>query len=148
MAALRYLHLHLKKRWFNLIKAGVKKEEYRVIKPKYISEFMDEACPEFCNSDKYCFNINATFKTFDRVAFYLAYPGKKDKDCRIVFKNPVIRIGKGRDDWGAPPTNVFIISWGEPADKLSDLVTDLIASQKPLDPDDARFLEDNLGSLV
>lgn len=113
MTAYRVLHLHLKQRWFEKIQSGEKTEEYRLIKPKYIAEFMDEVCTEFCNSDKYCFNINATFRQFDRVAFYAAYPRKDQADRRVVFKNPVIRIGRGLEKWGAPPYNVFIISWGE-----------------------------------
>ncbi len=34
------LILPLKKKWFDMIKAGIKKEEYREIKPYYIRKFI------------------------------------------------------------------------------------------------------------
>ena len=36
---MKTLTLSLKKQWFDLIKAGVKKEEYREIKPRYLEMF-------------------------------------------------------------------------------------------------------------
>ena len=37
---MKTLTLSLKKQWFDLIKAGIKKEEYREIKPHYIRQFI------------------------------------------------------------------------------------------------------------
>ena len=37
---MKALTLHIKKKWFDLIKAGIKKEEYREIKPHYIRQFI------------------------------------------------------------------------------------------------------------
>ena len=37
---MKTLTLSLKKQWFDMIKAGIKKEEYREIKPHYIRQFI------------------------------------------------------------------------------------------------------------
>lgn len=37
---MKTLTLPLKKQWFDMIKAGIKKEEYREIKPHYIRQFI------------------------------------------------------------------------------------------------------------
>lgn len=45
---------------------------------------------------------------------YEAYTKADDTERRLVFKNPKIRIGTGRPEWGAEPgKNYFVISWGE-----------------------------------
>ena len=36
---MKTLTLSLKKQWFDMIKAGIKKEEYREIKPRYLEMF-------------------------------------------------------------------------------------------------------------
>jgi len=39
---MRILHLTLKKKWFDLILSGIKKEEYRAIKPYWDTRFSKE----------------------------------------------------------------------------------------------------------
>jgi hypothetical protein len=44
--------------------------------------------------------------------FTLGYPKKTDTERRIVFKNPKIRVGTGRPEWGAEHGKLyFVISW-------------------------------------
>ena len=119
----RTLYLPLKKKWFDMIKSGVKKEEYRAIKPHYISRFFD--CDEreldsswsclaaFPNTTKMVNDYLTTkMKRFDRVVFTLGYPKADDKERRLEFKNPRIRIGTGKKEWGADIlVNYFVISW-------------------------------------
>ena len=45
-----HIHLNLKKKWFDMIFSGDKKEEYRDIKPYYINLLIDKK-PEFKNWD-------------------------------------------------------------------------------------------------
>lgn len=45
---MKLLHLTIKKKWFDLIKSGKKKEEYREIKPYYQQRFFkDDKIKEF-----------------------------------------------------------------------------------------------------
>ena len=99
---MKTLTLPLKRKWFEMIKAGVKKEEYRAITPYWIKRLLEN--PE----DK----ERAKFKSFDRLVFTLGYPKADDTERRLVFKNPKIRIGTGRPEWGAEPGKMyFVITW-------------------------------------
>jgi len=55
-----------------------------------------------------------TLKNFDRLVFTLGYPKADDTERRLTFKNPKIRIGTGRPEWGAEPGKLyFVITWSE-----------------------------------
>ena len=122
---MKKLTLSLKKKWFDMIKAGVKKEEYReqreywikrllTCSEKYLDALWDNASAypnstEILNRDlKNLFRI----KQFDRLVFTLGYPKAGDTERRLTFKNPRIRIGTGKTEWGAEPgVNYFCITW-------------------------------------
>ena len=124
---MKTLTLSIKKKWFDLIKAGIKKEEYReqseywikrllLCSEKYLDSLWDIASvypnsTEILNRDlKNLFRI----KHFDILIFTLGYPKAGDNERRLVFKNPKIRIGEGRPEWGAAPgKNYFVITWEE-----------------------------------
>ena len=124
---MKTLTLSLKKQWFDMIKAGIKKEEYRAINEYWIKSLLE--CTErdldaiwdtfaaFPDTTKQLNNelenINA-FKSFDRIVFTLGYPKADDTERRLTFKNQKIRIGQGRPEWGAEPGKMyFVISWEE-----------------------------------
>ena len=97
------LTFSLKRQWFNMIKSGEKKEEYREK-----SEYWQRRLYRSMDAN------DAEFKQFDRLVFTLGYPKAGDTERRLVFKNPRIRIGTGRPEWGADPgTNYFVITWEE-----------------------------------
>ena len=62
---MRILHLVLKNQWYQMIESGIKKEEYREIKPYWQSRFMN--CYQnnsYCMSGNRCLSsgfINANF---------------------------------------------------------------------------------------
>lgn len=86
------LVLSLKQEWFDLIKAGIKKEEYRELKPYWQKRLK--------------------FHYFDSLVFTLGYPKLEDTERRLVFKNPCISIGTGRPEWGAEFGRLyFVITW-------------------------------------
>ena len=100
------LILPLKKRWFDMIKSGVKKAEYREIKPFWIKRLI---LPLSVNGR---ILHESMFKKFDEVVFTLGYPKSNDKERRIVFKNPKIKIGLGKVIWGAQlRKKYFVITW-------------------------------------
>ena len=96
----RVLTLHLKKPWFDLIKRGVKIEEYREINDYWMKRLIVGA---------------EQFRIFDEVHFAVAYPPKKDKEKWIRIKGPIkIWVGLGRTDWGAEPgKDYFVITWNK-----------------------------------
>ena len=114
---MKTLTLSLKKQWFELIKAGVKKEEYREIKDFYRARFFDgwdavQAGGIYWYNQQ--FEKYPQYQYFDRLVFTLGYPKADDTERRLTFKNPRIRIGTGRPEWGAEAgKKYFVITWEE-----------------------------------
>ena len=113
---MKTLTLSLKKQWFDMIKAGIKKEEYREICDYWGVRFAgrDVWANEFCIKDV----GEIALKHFDRLVFTLGYPKADDTERRLTFKNPKIRISTGRPEWGAEPGKLyFVISWDKEMEK-------------------------------
>lgn len=120
---MKILTLHLKRKWFDMIKAGEKKEEYRkqtcywskrflTCDEKFLDELWDDACVHPNTLERFNYNFKIAIKQFDRIRFVLGYAKSTDKERIIEFKNPKIRIGTGRPEWGAVPgVNYFVITW-------------------------------------
>ena len=105
---MKTLTLSLKKQWFDMIKAGIKKEEYREIKPYYNTRFCEPI------NSRIFYPGETGAKTFDRLVFTLGYPKADDTERRLTFKNPKIRIGTGKPEWGAEQGKLyFVITWSE-----------------------------------
>lgn len=107
------LTLSLKRKWFNMIKAGVKLEEYRECKDYWIDRFA-----KLCGTYEYFFSQEgremkkAANLKCDKLVFTLGYPKAGDASRRLEFNAPKIRIGEGRPEWGAEPgKNYFVITW-------------------------------------
>lgn len=94
------LILPIKKKWFDMILSGEKKEEYREIKLYWTSRFMKE--------------LGFPMNEIENVHKLLARRGKT-KDIDVVFRNGYSRssptllarvrlsIGYGNPEWGAEP---------------------------------------------
>lgn len=126
---MKVLHLTLKKKFFDLIASGEKKEEYRdmkiywlkrFFKPKYsISyedyypyEFLDELMkfPD-CNLDEILRLFGACRVNFDVIQFKNGY-GKNSPVIRIEFKG--VSIGNAKPEWSDNwQGNVFVIKLGK-----------------------------------
>ena len=105
---MKILDLSLTYRWYDMIASGVKKEEYREIKPYYNTRFCEPI------KSRIFYTGESGVKTFDRLVFTLGYPKAGDKERRLEFNNPKIRIGEGRPEWGAEPGKLyFVITWEE-----------------------------------
>lgn len=103
---MKTLTLSLKKQWFDMIKSGEKKEEYREINRYWIARLV-AAMEPFTGTV-------LSFTNFDTLVFTLGYPKADDTERRLVFKNTKISIGTGKPEWGAEPgKNYFIITWEE-----------------------------------
>ena len=81
--------LPIKKKWFDMIKSGVKKEEYRELKPYYENRF-DKLFKD---------DIRAV------VTFRNGYSNDSPSiDCLVS-----LRVGKGKPEWGAEPNKNYYI---------------------------------------
>lgn len=80
------LTLPIKRKWFDMIVSGEKKEEYRDIKPYYTSRFPS---------------------TFD--SFYVMFRNGYSKNSPSCIALCRLQIGKGRPDWGAVPDKDYYI---------------------------------------
>ena len=91
---MRNLTLNVKKKWFDMILSGVKKEEYREIKKLYINKF-----------EKFNY-VNL----FDTVTFL---NGMKKETPTIVIECIGISIGKAVPEWSDNwKGEVYVISLG------------------------------------
>lgn len=95
------LTLPVKKKWFDMILSGEKKEEYREIKPYYETRFCnwfgiiigkDGKCIRPCLGNQ-------------PVEFRNGY--KKDSPSFVAMCS--IRTGTGREEWGAEPGKEYFI---------------------------------------
>lgn len=97
----RTLHLTIKKKWFDMIKSGVKIEEYREIKP-YWTKRLFRTLPEngLCNRE---------FRAFDVIEFRNGYRKDSPKIKADFFRT---YIGRGLPEWGAPMhRDVYILQF-------------------------------------
>jgi hypothetical protein len=119
---MKILHLTLKKKYFDMIASGVKKEEYRELKPYWVKrlahEFKGHIGGDFM--DRHAV-ISYTFKDFDAVRFTNGY-SKNAPSMLIGFEDIDIRTGK--PEWGAVEgEKYFVISLGkikEPTTRNTD----------------------------
>jgi len=97
------LHLTLKKKWFDMILSGEKKEEYR--------EMKDYWCRRFCGKEWYKHDDLSNHISFfpDLVVFKNGY-GKDAPTMYIECKG--IKIGHGKYEWGGG-SEQFVIQLGK-----------------------------------
>lgn len=99
---MKILDLPLKKEWYDLIESGVKKEEYREIKPYWCKRFLNLDKPLFSHRNGY---QDANVKGYTHVRFRYGYTKRT-----MTYKIDEITIGVGNPKWGAPENEqVFII---------------------------------------
>lgn len=123
----RVLNLVLKRKWFDLIKSGEKKEEYRDLSDHwgarlcykiplgtggYLTKWMQLREGNFdCLNDTSFPN----FQDWDEVCFIHGY--KPDAE-RITLQFKGIEIKEGKPEWGAEPgQQYFVIKLGDIIDK-------------------------------
>ena len=99
------LYLPLKKKWFDMIVSGIKKEEYREINDYWTKRLVKT---EGNLIDDFA------FKQFDYVEFTLGYPSADNADARVRFKFEGIEKNTGRIEWGAESgKKYYVIRIGE-----------------------------------
>lgn len=105
---MKVLHLTLKKKWFDMIASGEKKEEYREIKGYWQQRLMHFDWVSINNISP--FKKYTDYKKFDIVRFKNGYT-KDAPTMEVEFKG--IHAGLGNIDCGAPTLqDVFVIKLG------------------------------------
>ena len=99
MNSMRILRLTLKKKWFDMILSGLKKEEYRRFKPHWERRLYHVFYPAIMQ-----------FREYDAVEFRNGYSADAPT---ILIECEEITGGIGNPDWGAPDYPVFIIKLGD-----------------------------------
>ena len=84
------LTLPIKKKWFDMIKSGEKKEEYRDIKPYYDSRFK-------------------IYSPFESDFMYVVFRNGYRKDSPRIKCYCYISKGPGNPEWGAEPNKLYYV---------------------------------------
>lgn len=126
------LQISLITKWFEMTKAGIKKEDYRKITPYWCNRFLlfhgksmskrwwkenyFEIDGIFCDIEEIVENILlfCTFKHFNFNVMTLGYPKSNNTDRILKLEHEGIEIRTGNPDWGAEPGKIyFVIKHGE-----------------------------------
>jgi hypothetical protein len=99
------LHLNVKKQWFNMIKSGEKKEEYRDNKFYWQRIF-------FKVSNKYLIRTHHAVHGPQGVIICFSNGYAKNRP-QVFVQCEGLRVGIGKKKWGASGENQFILSLGE-----------------------------------
>lgn len=85
------LILPIKKKWFDMIKSGEKKEEYREIKPYWETRFINE------------------LKRTSDIPIYVLFRNGYSKNSPSIKCECTIHIGEGKPEWGAEPNKEYLV---------------------------------------
>ena len=96
------LVLPIKKKWFDMIKSGEKKEEYREIKPYWFTRFKHNLNIYIYDWLGDCVEIN---KGKGTVIFQNGYQKNAPK-IKCVIE---INVGFGKTEWGAEPNKLYYV---------------------------------------
>lgn len=117
---MKTLTLTIAEPWFSMIRDGKKREEYREIKDHYLHQFYNYAVmhkffgvpPQPYHFDRpQVFHTKQFQKNFDLLVLRNGYRADSPK---ITLKNPKIRVGTGRPEWGAEHGKLyFVITFGD-----------------------------------
>ncbi len=106
---MKNLRLPLKRKWFEMTKAGIITEYYKEITPYWVKRLYDEKF--LIISD----NINPEnlkkykFKNFTKNTMTLGLPKAGDTERIIQFEHAGIEIREGNPDWGAEPGKLYFV---------------------------------------
>jgi len=108
------LQMSLKTKWFEMTKAGIKKEDYREITPYWIKRLVHQcSCLENIEIEKLKDYINncplGGFKDFTQNIMTLGYPKSGDTERILKLEHAGIEIRTGNIEWGAEPGKLYFV---------------------------------------
>lgn len=109
----KVLHLTLKKKWFDMIASGEKKEEYREIKNYWMSRILTPR-GRGARVDQFHWVAGFYAAKFNVVQFRNGYGPHVPQ---MTFKVTGVRVDEGKPEWGAEPgKKYYVIKLGERID--------------------------------
>ena len=121
------LHLVLKRKWWDMIASGEKKEEYRDANHYWAIRLLDRQYRWYSQNIDYpndfidwlCFRLahnDIAFRSYENVCFHLGYT-----NTTMTFRIEYFTLSTGKEDWGAEPNkHYFVIKLGERIDNGTD----------------------------
>jgi hypothetical protein len=106
MSEVKTLHLTLKKKWFDMIASGEKKEEYRELKKYWGDRFANGVTSYLSSFCKGGIGYQVHWKSYDVIEFRHGY-AKDAPKIRVQFKG--FEIDKGKTKWGAEKGKEYFI---------------------------------------
>ncbi len=120
---MKVLHLTLKKKWFDMIASGEKKEEYRELKDYWGARLCFKVkvpwgghltkWTKLKEGDRGCLNDDfiPNFEKFD----YIQFRDGCNRQARVINLQCIgIEIKTGKSEWGAEPSKeYFVIKLGD-----------------------------------
>ena len=127
---IKILHQPLKAKWYRMIEAGEKPEEYRELTPYFMVRLFEmndhevtgnygpmskktaqdivnhPECSEMLSEAIECYDIRARYT---HVQFSLGYPKKDDESRRMTFELKGIEYREGREEWGAEKGKKYLV---------------------------------------
>jgi Txe/YoeB family toxin of Txe-Axe toxin-antitoxin module len=114
---MKVLRLTLKKKWFDMIASGEKKEEYRAIKEYWIRRLVETMRSVYdIRDDSFMWKFTGPYILNEAVHYDIVeFRNGYRRDSPIVkFKVNDITVDAGKSDWGAEPgKKYFVIKLGE-----------------------------------
>lgn len=95
------LTLPIKKKWFDMILSGEKKEEYREIKPYYDSRFYHIKVKSVIDEKKYFMYAESPK--------YIIFRNGYSKNSPSIKCEVEITVGYGKSKWGAEPNKKYYV---------------------------------------
>lgn len=103
---IKILYQPLKAKWYRMIEAYIKLEEYREATPYW--------CKRFCGFETLLFSFRNGYEDINKagythVQFSLGYPKKNDESRRMTFELKGIVYREGREEWGAEKGKKYFV---------------------------------------
>lgn len=96
------LILPIKKKWFDMILSGEKKEEYREIKPYWTKRFENHL-------NEVVLNMNYRFPIIESAKGTVIFKNGYHKDAPKIKCEVIIKINIGKIEWGAEPNKKYYV---------------------------------------
>lgn len=112
------LQMSLKKKWFEMSKANIKKEDYRDLSMYWHSRlclykgekksiiWWEDYFDNHYSSDQ---EHHISFVVFDSNVMTLGYPKSTDTERILNFEHAGIEIRTGNPEWGAEPGKLYFV---------------------------------------
>lgn len=103
------LTLPIKKKWFDMILSGEKKEEYREINPYYEARFMNLFGVVFCcGTWLKCSEIGLSECAKDEVQ-EITFRNGYSKNSPSFIAKCTLSVGTGKEEWGAEKDKEYFV---------------------------------------